>query len=326
MVRLIMILSTMILTTSVALNLVAESTTTGSHKIVGSRMTGSGCQYLPQSYVQSWERWSVVVVEQQQEQLDDDNQYSLQREPAADPAVSSSTLRLSDDTNDWQLRPCLQFLIKGGMPANVMAGLQVVRTTNPEDTTCRDDRDDSTTATTSTITTRPYLAQQWLDVSALGMMNPQQQQQPQFRYHWYVGPADGTDELVGSSHAAWPALDTLVAEILPQHDELFATGFHIVAVPFDNHGDGNTNNNNDTTDGPGTTLSKLQEVVSQSFSGSSSSSSITSVEDDDDDSSQQLFLTCLATGEADAREVLTLDPTLAEMTLSSILQIPLILR
>jgi hypothetical protein len=97
-----------------------SQTSHNSIKIVG--IPGTGTQLLPESYVQSFNRWN----------LDDDGNLSKGQGKCDVSGISSSSL----------IRPTLDFLVKGGIPVYVMGGLEV-----------RDNADDPTS--------RPLLAQQW---------------------------------------------------------------------------------------------------------------------------------------------------------------------
>eukprot|EP00527_Entomoneis_sp_CCMP2396_P009699 CAMPEP_0198136420 /NCGR_PEP_ID=MMETSP1443-20131203/70_1 /TAXON_ID=186043 /ORGANISM="Entomoneis sp., Strain CCMP2396" /LENGTH=277 /DNA_ID=CAMNT_0043797635 /DNA_START=146 /DNA_END=979 /DNA_ORIENTATION=- len=141
----------------------------------------------------------------------------------------------------------------------------------------------------------PYLsmttvAQQWITF-AMAV-------EPNFRIMLYQGEGDGTDDLLTtvSSDEVLRVLELLASQILqlPVAQQEWSQGFHILSLPlFSDQNDGH---------------------------GSSSTSSWIKVSNTPGEDS---LITCLATAETDAREILTLDPDLAEMTVSSILQIPL---
>jgi hypothetical protein len=206
-----------------------------SIKIVGIP-GGAGTQLLPESYVRSFDRWN----------LDDDGNLSKRQEKCDVAGISSSSL----------IRPTLDFLIKGGVPVYVMAGLEV-----------RENLDDPTS--------RPLLAHQWTTF-AMAV-------EPNFRFSVFAGPGDGTDDQL--AHAGNEAVKEILERLgflLSQSTSAddFTDGFHILSIPA------------------GSEWIKLP-------------------------SDQFETLTCVSTAEPDARELLTLDEDLIEMTASSVLQVKL---
>jgi hypothetical protein len=156
-----------------------------SIKIVGIPSTGT--QLLPESYVRSFNRWN----------LDDDGNLSKREEKCDVAGISSSSL----------IRPTLDFLIKGGVPTYVMAGLEV-----------RENIDD--------LISRPILAHQWTTF-AMAV-------EPSFSVSVFAGPGDGTDDRL--AHAG----NKVVKEILERLGFLlsqstsaddFTDGFHILSIP-----------------------------------------------------------------------------------------------
>jgi hypothetical protein len=156
-----------------------------SIKIVG--IPGTGTQLLPESYVRSFNRWN----------LDDDGNLSKRQEKCDVAGISSSSL----------IRPTLDFLIKGGVPVYVMAGLEV-----------RENLDD--------VTSRPLLAHQWTTF-AMAV-------EPNFRFSVFAGPGDGTDDqLASAGNEAVKEILERLGFLLSQSTSAddFTDGFHILSIP-----------------------------------------------------------------------------------------------
>jgi hypothetical protein len=169
--------------------LVAPQATALAHnsiKIVGIP-GGAGTQLLPESYVRSFNRWN----------LDDDGNLSKRQEKCDVAGISSSSL----------IRPTLDFLIKGGVPVYVMAGLEV-----------RENLDDPTS--------RPLLAHQWTTF-AMAV-------EPNFRFSVFAGPGDGTDDqLAEAGNEAVKEILERLGFLLSQSTSAddFTDGFHILSIP-----------------------------------------------------------------------------------------------
>lgn len=179
-----------------------EATTSASevYKIVG--IPGSGPQYLPKTYVKTFPRW---ILDQDKGKLvrvnekEDDN---------VDGSCDSSSSSSSSDTVSVQ--PTLNFLLKGGKPTYVFVGLSVGA---PNDN-----------AVGSSNNNQHYLAQQWTTFAATAERN--------FRIELFLGPGDGTDDVMGV--VGGPKVKKYLGvfgQLLATTDENeLASGFHIVTI------------------------------------------------------------------------------------------------
>lgn len=151
----------------------------GVYKIVG--IPGTGTQHLPESYVKTFARWQLTP--------------SHGLVPA-----TLEPLPLQHK----QVRPSLNFLIKGGTPAYIMAGLQI-----------------STTG-------QQVLAQQWTTFRTAV--------EPNFRLVVYQGNADGADErilLVDSQRLRSMVEQLGMALSMANTTAVIADAFHVVSMPLD---------------------------------------------------------------------------------------------
>lgn len=157
-------------------------------RIVGNSRTGT--QYLPTSYALNFARWEI------------DRDSKLVR--LEDQPVLNLSSRYT------QIRPTIDFVVRGGVPAYFMAGLQ-------------------TSISVENIV-RPYssvIAQQWLtfDMSI----------EPNMRLLIFRGEGDGSDERVAlfGPETVNNALERL-AVTLSEENEQLKQGFHILSIPIDN--------------------------------------------------------------------------------------------
>lgn len=129
--------------------------------------------------------------------------------------------------------------------------------------------------------------------------------EPTFRILLYTGSGDGSDDVLWAQAdpaALQQALGQLGVLLAEQGAAAsLASGFQIVSFPLSF-----------------TVQSALSAAEKEEESGFPLSSLVQHLTGEDPP-----FLTVLATAETDAREVLTLDPSLAEMTISSLLQVPM---
>jgi hypothetical protein len=105
-----------------------------------------------------------------------------------------------------EVRPTVDFLIKGGIPAYFMVGLEAKKV----EVVC------------------PLLAQQW---TTFGMAV-----EPNMRLLVYVGAGDGTDERLAhfGRDSVQEVLERLGVLLSDTATDDFATGFHIVSLPISN--------------------------------------------------------------------------------------------
>jgi hypothetical protein len=257
--------------------------TTNSYRIVG--IPGSGTQLIPHSYVTNFRRWKLSKSSKFKNNQDETRirQITTTSVLIQDNYPLNQQKLLVSNHGNVQIRPTLHFLMKSGIPAYVMAGIQI-RDFDSEVVVNIDGDVDYTTATTPTEPTLPntllLLAQQWTSFAMLV--------EPKMRMVVYYGPADGTDErlLIADSETVRGQVEQF-GMILSQNDDTassleLASGFHLITF-------------------------LLKDEWTKIF-----------VQD-----ATNLTLTCVLTGEADAREVFTLDKHLIEMTATSLLQVKL---
>lgn len=276
------------ITTVAALtNRASLSSTPSFYKIVG---VSGGTQHLPASYVQSFQQWRLSYVDEQ-----DNNKQSLHKIDFTKRHLSDSAL----SPVETLIQPTLDVLLKGGVPAYLLAGLEVAIASRNSSTGSSD-----WSTSTGTSTTH-ILAQQWTSFSMAV--------DPHLRLMLYQGPADGTDERLAlvttvNIKAAIERFGQMLSRASSsssssnrgEEEELvdLSNGFHIVSIPLA------------TTTG----LSWIPFHVTEP-------GHTTSMSEADACSNQNLFLTCFLTAEPDPRELFQIDPELLEMTATSFLQI-----
>lgn len=201
--------------------------------------------------------------------------------------IDRRDVSVSND-NLW-LRPSLDIMFRNGVPSYCMAGILL-------------HSDDSN------VVWSPFTAEQWTTFAVPA--------EPAFRILLFVGSGDGTDDVLWAQaqHAsiqdALSQLATLLAGVAPEKS--LSTGYQIVSFPLD--------------------MKIRQEQVDMDKESQSSWIeglgwlSVSQIVRDGQDANANRggtgVVTVMATGEIDAREVLTLDPALVEMTVTSLLQVP----
>jgi hypothetical protein len=309
-----------------------------SCKIVGTP-GGRTTQYLPTSYIPSFGRWIVV-----NHQL-----MPLPFPPTTTSTTSTATAAAGDDAGPpvaaVAVQATLDILVKSGTPTYVMAGLQVQQQSSS-----------SSSASSYTYSTPPWTAHQWVTfgsvvepdfrvVLLLQGSSTNRNNGDESDDENVVAPAATKIVAVATTDDIRVALEDLglalqqssscndgsTSENDDDDDESASSsssssleqGFHIVSLPLKmtktSRDVAVTSSGIDVSQEPWSSTttddysnSKLDWIpVNMQATASSSSSSTTPI------------LTCLATAEVNARELLSLDPTLLEMTVTSILQVPL---
>lgn len=206
-----------------------------------------GTQFLPAAYVNTFRRW----------QIDPD---SSKLAPIEGSCFTDSTSVNGED--NISVQPTLNFLIKGGAPAYVLAGLLAATPTN--------NNEQVLLAASNTN----HLAQQWTTFAMAA--------EPKFRIELFLGPGDGTDDRVGvvPAQTVNEVVERLGMALSQTNTQEFASGFHLVTIPV-----------------------KMDMNKNEAQQSDAS------------------MLTCVATAEPDARELLTLDESMLEMTATSMLGI-----
>jgi hypothetical protein len=268
-----------------------SSSLSSSCKIVGT--PGGTTQYLPTSYIQTFGRW--MVVNHQLTPLLPPSTVSAVPSPAAATAVVVA------------VQAKLDILVKSGTPTYVMAGLQVQQQ-HLQHSTSR-----------PVYSIPPWTAHQWVTFGSVV--------EPDFRVILFQGHNEIDDEpkilAVASTDDIRVALEDLGLALQEQSLE---QGFHIVSLPLKM-----TKTSRDVVMDNSQSIDDYENRSNPADDDADSTSTCT-----DDSNSKKLdwiplnhditatsILTCLATAEVNARELLSLDPTLLEMTVTSILQVPL---
>ncbi|GAX14487.1 hypothetical protein FisN_11Hu052 [Fistulifera solaris] len=160
-----------------------------SFRIVGDFRTGT--QYLPTSYALRFVRWEL---DRESHLIRTDDQ----------PFTSQSS-------DGVYIRPTMDFVLKGGVPAYCMVGLQTISS-----------RSNAGSLHSSTI------AQQWLPFDMIV--------EPNMRLLVFRGEGDGTDErlaLFGPDDVGMTLQRLGVAlSMESEHSEQLNQGFHIVSIPI----------------------------------------------------------------------------------------------
>lgn len=234
--------------------------TTKAYKIVG--IPGSGTQSIPHSYVENFSKWKLSSQQSfKYSMTQSDNKLTKDNYPPNQQKLIVS------DSNTVEIRPTIHFLLKGGIPAYSMSGIQMRASSS--DTT-----DDQTPIMLL------LLAQQWTTFQMLV--------EPMMRIVLYVGPGDGTDErlLLLDNNVIREQIEKIGVILSRSNvdDEFASSGFHLISFVLTN---------------------EWVKVLSN------------------ENNEPELTITCVLTGEADAREVFTLEKDLIEMTAASLLQIRL---
>jgi hypothetical protein len=284
-------------------NCAAALSSSSSCKIVGTSVGTT--QYLPTSYVATFGRWIVV---------------NHQLKPLLPPSTVSSAASVPSPPEEGRssrsraavvaVQATLDILVKSGTPTYIMAGLQVQQQQHSI----------SGQPPYSTVAS-PWTAHQWVTFGSVV--------EPDFRVILFQnGNADSENEskilAVATTDDIRVALEDLGLALQEQQQEQspLEQGFHIVSLPLQ--------------------MTKTSRDVTTMDNKENSSSSISSDDTCTDDSNSKkkkldwipvnldtpatttsTTLTCLATAEVNARELLSLDPTLLEMTVTSILQVPI---
>jgi len=250
------------------------------YRIVG--ITKGGTQSFPASYVKTFPRWKIDAQENRLVPIskEDKDDSSPADAPSCDAANSSA--------DKISVMPTLNFLIKGGMPAYVMAGMSVGST---------DDYYDGASATN--FANINHLAQQWTTFSMIS--------EPNFRMEIFLGPNDGTDERLGmvSAKAVKAGVEQLGQALANTEDDRLSTDFHIVTIPMKLVMDSARSDSN-------AAARRMQEKMKQQQQQQSNEKT-----DYTDSTKMPLILTCMATAEPDARGLLTLENPLVELTATS---------
>lgn len=278
-----------------------SSSSSSSCKIVGT--PGGTTQYLPTSYIQTFGRWMVV-----NHQLTPLLPPSTVSAAAAVPSLTATTAVLV------AVQATLDILVKSGTPTYVMAGLQV-QEQHLQHSTSR-----------PLYSIPPWTAHQWVTFGSVV--------EPDFRVILFQGHNEIDDEpkilAVASTDDIRDALEDLGLALQEQQEQQqehsLEQGFHIVSLPLKM-----TKTSRDVVMDNSQSIDDYENRSNPADDDADSTSTCT-----DDSNSKKLdwiplnhgmtttsILTCLATAEVNARELLSLDPTLLEMTVTSILQVPL---
>ena len=171
------------------------------YKVVG--LLGKTPQYLPTSYVKSFSRW----------QLSDTGSLV----PIATPATEECTAdesQMKDDT--ISIQPTISFLLNGGVPVYLFAGLWVSTGTHGQNKWQKMISGDN-----------HHLAQQWttFDIAA----------HPNFRMEVFMGKGDGIDEKrlgVVDAREIKEAVEQLGTALASCQEQDLSSGFHTVSIPL----------------------------------------------------------------------------------------------
>jgi hypothetical protein len=248
----------------------AASTTRHVYRIVGDEKVGT--QSIPEPYVRnSMTRWSLT---------------NLERPKPLQPSPVHRVL------------PSLDFVVKRGVPAYVLVGLQSIAAKR---------QDGQSPVQTLAHLPRVHYAQQWMTFDSSFVNDPS------FRIVVYYGSGDGTDDRLATygSETVQDQLQQLGRLISGDATTLspdspgaisLEDGFHIVSVPCSS-GSVDSKPEYGWIDLPDSTCASRT--------------------DGNDETVNALRLTVVGTSAADAREILTYSLEVKEQTAASVLSLPI---